>query len=71
MPKWVIEGSLIQASLGGVDPLFVSEPFLTEEGAKCFATLLTNKGYTVAVQTDDEERLHTIAGAELVEWLNS
>ena len=72
MAKWVIKGSLIGAPLESADPLFVSEPFLTEEGAKSFAMLLTKKGYAIAVQIDDEAgQVRTIAGAELVRWLNS
>ncbi len=72
MPKSVIEGSLVRPPPDQAHPPSVSEPFLTEEGARHFAVLLTKKGYAVAVQTEDGQgRIRTISGAELVRWLNA
>lgn len=70
MVKWTIQGSLPQAARD--EPQFVSEPFLTEEGARHFAFLLTERGYLVAAQTlGAEGQVLTIAGDALVEWMNS
>ena len=71
MVKWVIEGSL-DRPLQGADPPFISEPFLTEEGARSFAILLNEKGYaiTAKVVPGESEPAQTIAGAELLKWLN-
>jgi hypothetical protein len=71
MVKWVIDGSL-ERPLRGDDPRFISEPFLTEEGARSFAILLNEKGYaiTARVVADANEPPRTIAGAELLKWLN-
>jgi hypothetical protein len=71
MVKWVIEASL-QRPPGGDDPPLVSEPFLTEEGARAFAILLNEKGYaiTAKIVADADEPARTIAGAELLKWLN-
>ncbi len=72
MAKWVIEGSLVGPPPDRADPPSISEPFLTEDGARHFALLLTKKGYAIAVQAEDGQgRVRTIAGAELLRWLNS
>ena len=71
MVKWVVEGSL-DGHPRGSDPPFVSEPFLTEEGARSFAILLNEKGYaiTATILAGENEPAQTIAGSALVKWLN-
>jgi len=72
MMKWIIEGSRLQAMPGCAEPQFVSEPFLTEEGARHFAMMLTERGYVVAARAPDEEgEVVTVAGDALVTWMNS
>lgn len=72
MIKWVVDGSLQRPSQGSADPPFVSEPFLTEEGARSFAILLNEKGYAITARfvAGENEPAQTIAGAELLKWLN-
>jgi hypothetical protein len=72
MAKWVIEGSMTKAGPGRADPKFVSEPFLTEEGAKSFALLLNEKGYSITAKVVGETgQTQSIAGAEFLKWLNT
>ena len=72
MAKWIVEGSMIGAGPSPDDPPFVSEPFLTEAGAKAFAILLNQKGYAItAKRVAETGQVQMIAGAELLRWLNS
>jgi hypothetical protein len=67
----VIDGSLTQLGAGRDDPPFVSEPFLTEEGARSFAILLNEKGYAITARIVPENGPgEAIAGADLLKWLN-
>lgn len=71
MAKWVIDGALIRPGSGSDNPPFVSEPFLTEEGARSFAILLNEKGYAISARILREgEAPETIVGADLLKWLN-
>ena len=71
MTKWMIDGSLAKPGSGRDDPPFVSEPFLTEEGARSFAILLNEKGYAITARiVQDSGPAETIAGADLLKWLN-
>jgi hypothetical protein len=71
MTKWVIDGLLTKPGSGHDDPSFVSEPFLTEEGARSFAILLNEKGYTITARIVQEcGPVETIVGADLLKWLN-
>jgi hypothetical protein len=72
MAKWIVEGSMIRAGPNCDDPPFVSEPFLTEAGAKTFAILLNQKGYAITAKLIAETgQAQIVAGAELLRWLNS
>jgi hypothetical protein len=72
MVKWTIEGSLPQPAPGGDEPLLVSEPFLTEGGARQFALLLTERGYLVAARTLGEDgEIATFVDGALVKWMKS
>ena len=72
MTKWTIDGSQAQADPGHADPPFISEHFLTEDGAKQFAILLTERGYAVVARTLGEDgKIVALAGAALVTWMNA
>lgn len=72
MVRWMIEGSQPRIAAESNEPLLVSEPFLTEEGARHFAILLTTQGYVVAARTLDEDgQVLTMADAALVDWMKS
>ena len=72
MTKWVVEGSLAHARPESGDPKFISEPFITDDGAKSFARLLNSKGYEVVVRTyGDSKDAETLTAADAVKWMNS
>lgn len=72
MAKWIIEGSMIKAAPSRDDPPLISEPFLTEEGARAFAILLNEKGYAITAKVVAETgQVQQIAGSDLLKWLNS
>ena len=71
MSKWLVEGSLVRVDPAREAPKFVSEPFLTEEGAKSFTRLLNGNGYSVVVRVaDEDDTTQTLTGPALIRWLN-
>lgn len=72
MTKWVVEGTLARSGPESGDPKFISEPFITDDGAKSFARLLISKGYDVVVRTYGvSKEVETLTADEAVKWMNS
>jgi hypothetical protein len=72
MARWIVEGARSSAGSNEGGPESVSEPFMTSEGAKSFAKLLSDRGYIVVVlAVSDKEKLEEISGAAVVAWMNS
>lgn len=72
MARWIVEGSRSPAVSDQPGPESVSEPFMTCEGAKSFAKLLSEKGYAVVVlAARDKEKFEEISGAAVAAWMNS
>jgi hypothetical protein len=72
MARWIVEGKRAPAGSDQTGPESVSEPFMTSEGAKSFAKLLSDRGYSVMVlAVSDMERFEEISGAAVVAWMNS
>jgi hypothetical protein len=71
MTKWIVEGSLAAAGSKGQKPEHASEPFITDEGAKSFARLLSENGYRVTVRVfEDGGESETMTGLEVIRWMS-
>jgi hypothetical protein len=72
MARWIVQGSQDRPASADEGPESVSEPFMTSEGAKSFARLLTDKGYAVVVRVlCDRDGGEEIIGPAVVAWMNS
>jgi hypothetical protein len=70
--KWIVDGALVRDGSKSQEPEFISEPFETDEGAKSFARLLTEKGYSVVVRTfDGANESETLSGLDVDHWISS
>jgi hypothetical protein len=72
MARWIVKGSATPSEANKGQPASVSEPFVTDDGAKSFARLLSEKGYVVSVHVlSDAEEREWISGPAVIEWMNS